>query len=95
MVERYPRRKAIQEVEGRSWPGIPLLVVNIAVALLTVRWFIDGGVGLVQVAFDGPKEQGVGDLGEERQARMVSNLLVALCSERATQPAINSGSIHQ
>ena len=39
----------MQEVEVRSWPGIPTLVVNIAVALLTVWWFIDSaraGAGL-------------------------------------------------
>src|SRR6056297_3813679 len=43
----------MQEVEVRSWPGIAMLVVNIAVALLTVWWFIDSaraGAGLEMAA---------------------------------------------
>jgi hypothetical protein len=30
-------------------------------------------------------------LDEERKAAMVSNLLVVLCSERSTQPIVNTG----
>ena len=33
-------------------------------------------------------------LDEERKATMVSNLLVVLCSEQATQPVVNAGSIY-
>ena len=34
-------------------------------------------------------------LDEERKAAMVSNLLVVLCSERAAQPIINTGTLYQ
>jgi hypothetical protein len=34
------------------------------------------------------------NLDEERKAQMVSNLLVVLCGERATQPVINAGTMH-
>jgi hypothetical protein len=33
-------------------------------------------------------------LDEERKAQMVSNLLVVLCSERATQPVVNAGTLY-
>jgi len=32
------------------------------------------------------------ELDEERKAAMVSNLLVVLCSDRHTQPVVNTGS---
>ena len=35
------------------------------------------------------------ELGEERKASMVSNLLVVLCSEQATQPVVNTGTLYQ
>ncbi len=59
------------------------------------RRIVDGAVGMVEMALRDLKEQGIVDLDEERQAQMVSNLLVVLCSDRATQPVINTGSIHQ
>ena len=34
-------------------------------------------------------------LDEERKATMVSNLLVVLCSERGTQPVVNTGTLYQ
>jgi hypothetical protein len=33
------------------------------------------------------------ELDDERRAAMVSNLLVVLCSERDTQPVVNTGGI--
>jgi hypothetical protein len=33
-------------------------------------------------------------LDEERRAAMVSNLLVVLCGDRATQPVVNAGTIY-
>ena len=35
------------------------------------------------------------ELDEERKAAMVSNLLVVLCSEQATQQVVNTGSLYQ
>jgi len=59
------------------------------------RRIVDGAVGMVEMALRDLKEQGIVDLDEERQAQMVSNLLVVLCSDRAPQPIVNAGSIHQ
>ena len=42
-----------------------------------------------------PNEEGVVELDEERKAAMVSNLLVVLCSEQATQQVVNTGSLYQ
>jgi regulator of protease activity HflC (stomatin/prohibitin superfamily) len=55
---------------------------------------VEGAVGMVEQALDSLKEKGVVDLDNERRAAMVSNLLVVLCSDRATQPVVNTGSIY-
>lgn len=55
---------------------------------------VEGAVGMVQMALDKLKADGVVDLDEERKAQMVANLLVVLCSERAAQPIVNSGTIY-
>jgi hypothetical protein len=34
------------------------------------------------------------ELDDERRAAMVSNLMVVLCSERDTQPAVNAGTLY-
>jgi hypothetical protein len=34
------------------------------------------------------------ELDEERKAAMVTNLLVVLCSERDTQPVVNTGTLY-
>jgi regulator of protease activity HflC (stomatin/prohibitin superfamily) len=56
---------------------------------------VDGAVGMVEAALTRLDEQNVVELDEERKAAMVSNLLVVLCSEQATQPVINTGSLYQ
>ncbi len=56
---------------------------------------VEGAVGMVQLALQRLEEQGVVELDEERKAAMVSNLLVVLCSEQATQPVVNTGSLYQ
>lgn len=38
--------------------------------------------------------QDIVELGDERKAAMVSNLLVVLCSERGTTPVVNTGSLY-
>ena len=50
---------------------------------------------MVQLALQRLEEEGVVELDEERKAAMVSNLLVVLCSEQATQPVVNTGSFYQ
>lgn len=54
---------------------------------------VEGAVGMVEMALDQLKSKGVVELDNERRAQMVSNLLVVLCSDRATQPVINTGSL--
>jgi regulator of protease activity HflC (stomatin/prohibitin superfamily) len=56
---------------------------------------VEGAVGMVQLALDRLQQEGVVELDEERKATMVSNLLVVLCSEQATQPVVNAGSLYQ
>ena len=58
------------------------------------RTIVEGAVGMVQLALRQLEEQGVVQLDEERKAAMVSNLLVVLCSEQATQQVINTGSLY-
>jgi regulator of protease activity HflC (stomatin/prohibitin superfamily) len=55
---------------------------------------VEGAVGMVQMALDRLREQGVVELDEERKAQMVSNLLVVLCGDRATQPVVNTGTLY-
>jgi len=59
------------------------------------RRIVEGAVGMVQLALQRLKDEGVIDLDEERKAAMVSNLLVVLCSEQATQQVVNTGSLYQ
>lgn len=55
---------------------------------------VEGAVGMVQLALKRLEEQNVVELDEERKAAMVSNLLVVLCSEQATQQVVNTGSLY-
>ncbi len=56
---------------------------------------VDGAVGMVQLALQRLQDEDVVELDEERKATMVSNLLVVLCSEQATQPVVNTGTLYQ
>jgi regulator of protease activity HflC (stomatin/prohibitin superfamily) len=55
---------------------------------------VAGAVGMVKMALDRLAEEDVVELDEERKAAMVSNLLVVLCSEQATQQVVNTGSLY-
>ena len=55
---------------------------------------VEGAVGMVKMALDRLAEEDVVELDEERKAAMVSNLLVVLCSEQATQQVVNTGSLY-
>jgi SPFH domain / Band 7 family len=56
---------------------------------------VEGAVGMVQLALQRLQDEDVVELDEERKASMVSNLLVVLCSEQATQPVVNTGTLYQ
>ncbi len=66
-----------------------------ATAIIDARkMIVDGAVGMVEMALERLKENGVVDLDEERKAQMVSNLLVVLCGNKDAQPVVNSGSLY-
>jgi regulator of protease activity HflC (stomatin/prohibitin superfamily) len=56
---------------------------------------VEGAVGMVRLALQRLEDEGVIELDKERKTAMVSNLLVVLCSERATQQVVNTGSLYQ
>ena len=58
------------------------------------KLIVDGAVGMVEMALERLKENGVVELDEERKAAMVSNLLVVLCGNKEAQPVVNSGSLY-
>ena len=55
---------------------------------------VEGAVGMVEMALEELHKNEIVELDEERKATMVSNLLVVLCSDRATQPVVNAGSLY-
>jgi regulator of protease activity HflC (stomatin/prohibitin superfamily) len=55
---------------------------------------VEGAVGMVDMALTRLSEQVIVELDEERKAAMVTNLLVVLCSERDTQPVVNTGTLY-
>ena len=55
---------------------------------------VEGAVGMVEMALDQLAKDEIVDLDDERRATMVSNLLVVLCSDRHTQPVVNTGSLY-
>ena len=55
---------------------------------------VEGAVGMVEDALAELKAKDIIDLDPERRAAMVSNLLVVLCSDKATQPVVNTGSLY-
>ena len=66
-----------------------------ASAIIAARTrIVEGAVSMVEMALEQLSQRGVVTLDEERKAVMVSNLLVVLCGERATQPVVNAGSLY-
>ena len=66
-----------------------------AAAIIAARTrIVEGAVGMVEMALARLSENKVVTLDEERKAAMVSNLLVVLCGERAAQPVLNTGTLH-
>jgi len=67
-----------------------------ATAIVAARQkYVEGAVGMVEMALDLLSKRHVVELDEERKAAMVSNMLVVLCSDQHTQPVINTGSLYQ
>lgn len=65
-------------------------------AIVAARQLIvEGAVGMVEMALEQLSQKHIIELDHERKAAMVSNLLVVLCGETATQPVINTGTLYQ
>ncbi|MBO6517146.1 MAG: SPFH domain-containing protein [Bacteroidia bacterium] len=66
-----------------------------ATAIIAARKkIVEGAVGMVDDALIQLKEGNIVDLDEDKKAAMVSNLLVVLCSDKAANPIINAGTLH-
>jgi len=55
---------------------------------------VDGAVGMVEEALERMRSRNVVSLDEEREATMVSNLMVVLCSDQPASPVINAGTLY-
>ncbi|MFZ6656431.1 SPFH domain-containing protein [Undibacterium sp. TJN19] len=66
-----------------------------AEAIISARKkIVHGAVSMVEAALQGLSERKICELDDERKAAMVSNLLVVLCSDKETQPVINTGTLY-
>jgi len=66
-----------------------------ATAIVAARQkYVEGAVGMVEMALELLSRKNIVQLDEERKAAMVSNMLVVLCSDQHTQPVINTGSLY-
>ncbi len=62
-----------------------------AAAIIAARQkIVEGAVGMVEMALARLAENKQVELDSAQKAAMVSNLLVVLCSERSTQPVVNT-----
>lgn len=55
------------------------------------KTMVEGAVGMVELALDQLSAKKIVDLDGPSRAALVSNLMVVLCSERDTQPIVNTG----
>ena len=66
-----------------------------AAAIISARTrIVEGAVSMVEMALSKLSEREIVELDEERKAAMVSNLLVVLTADKATQPVVNTGSLY-
>jgi regulator of protease activity HflC (stomatin/prohibitin superfamily) len=66
-----------------------------AEAIISARTkIVHGAVSMVEAALKGLSEREIVVLDDERKAAMVSNLLVVLCSDKDTQPIVNTGTLY-
>ena len=69
-----------------------MLQLQQASAIVAARSkIVEGAVSMVEAALAQLTERQIIDLDAQSKASMVSNLLVILCSDRAAQPVVNSG----
>lgn len=67
-----------------------------ASAIISAREkIVEGAVSMVKMALEQLKVEPAIELDKERQAAMVSNLLVVLCGDEPAQPVVNTGTLYQ
>ncbi len=63
-----------------------------AMAVVAARTkIVEGAVGMVELALKKLSDRDIVEFDAETKAKMVSNLLVVLCSERSASPIVNTG----
>lgn len=66
-----------------------------ATAIIAARSkIVEGAVGMVQMALDKLEKEHIVELDDERKAVMINNLMVAIVSDRAATPVINTGTLY-
>ncbi|HPF20241.1 MAG TPA: SPFH domain-containing protein [Syntrophomonas sp.] len=66
-----------------------------ATAIIAARQkIVEGAVGMVQIALEKLENENIIDLDDERKAVMINNLMVAIVSDRAASPVINTGTLY-
>jgi regulator of protease activity HflC (stomatin/prohibitin superfamily) len=66
-----------------------------ATAIVAARTkIVEGAVGMVEMALEKLSEKQIVTLDEDKKAAMVSNLMVVLCGDKAANPVINTGTLH-
>lgn len=58
------------------------------------RQIVEGAVGMAQMAIAQLEKEGIIELDDERKVQMINNLMVAIVSERGTQPVVNTGTLY-
>jgi regulator of protease activity HflC (stomatin/prohibitin superfamily) len=67
-----------------------------ATAIVAARTkIVEGAVGMVELALNSLSKKKIIELDDDKKAAMVSNLMVVLCSDKAANPVINAGTLHQ
>lgn len=66
-----------------------------ATAIVAARMkIVEGAVGMVEMALEQIAEKNMVHFDEEKKAAMISNLMVVLCGDKAANPIINAGTLH-
>jgi regulator of protease activity HflC (stomatin/prohibitin superfamily) len=66
-----------------------------ATAIIAARKkIVEGAVWMVDDALQQLAEGNIVELDDDKKAAMVSNLLVVLCSDKAANPIVNAGTLH-
>lgn len=90
MEARISNLSYAQEIAGA------MLQRQQATAIVAARTkIVEGAVGMVDLALNMLSDKKIIELDDDKKAAMVSNLMVVLCSDKAANPVINTGTLHQ